>query len=149
MQIFASCKIFILTMFLQGYVIHVWRNLYIKCSGWKWFTYILFYYRWNAMGWNSMENLRKMREILCLLWQGVNLFTIGVWAYCNCVIVLGEGGTHFQLTPSHWSAYLCAFDLEISRAMYSETSSASASSAMGVIFQESSENFHESFWNKI
>ena len=43
--------------------------------------------------------------------QFVYYWGVGV---SNCVIVFGEGGT-----PSHWSAHLCAFDLEISRAMYS------------------------------
>ena len=68
-------------MFLQGYIIHVWRNLSSAVVENDLGTYILFYYRWNAMKGNSMENLSEMQEILCLLWQGVNLFTIGVWAY--------------------------------------------------------------------
>ena len=88
--------------------------------------------------------LRKCGKVCAYCDKGSIVYYWGV-GVCNCVIVLGKGGTHFQLTPSHWSAYLCAFDLEISRAMYSETSSASASSAMGVIFEESCENFHESF----
>ena len=74
MQIFASCKIFILTMFLQGYIIHEWCNLSSAVVENKlYFDLLLLKFHGKSCK-NAMD--RKFQEILCLLCKRVNLCTV-------------------------------------------------------------------------